>query len=71
MPKNSKNVINNNPKDLFNANNKINSILSKNLKSILKENKDNLPKNTHVLKEINCLIKKKVWIIINIYIINF
>ena len=71
MPKNSKNVINNNPKDLFNANNKINSILSKNLKSILKENKDNLPKNTHAPKENYCLIKKKVWIIINIYIINF
>ena len=30
-PKNSKEVLNNNPFDLYNANNKINSILSKNL----------------------------------------
>ena len=59
-PKNSKNVMNNNPKDLFNANNKINSILSKNLKSIFKENKDDLPKNTHVFKDLNCLIKKSM-----------
>ena len=59
-PKNSRNVINNNPKDIFNANNKINSILSKNLKSIFKENKDDLPKNTHVFKDLNCLIKKSM-----------
>ena len=52
--------MNNNPKDLFNANNKINSILSKNLKSIFKENKDDLPKNTHVFKDLNCLIKKSM-----------
>ena len=59
-PKNSKNFINNNPKDLFNANNKTNSILSKNLKSIFKENKDDLPKNTHIFNDLNFLIKKSM-----------
>jgi len=49
---------NNNPEDLFNANNKINTILSKNLKSIYKENKDDLSKDTPIFQNVNCLIRR-------------
>ena len=57
-PKNSKNSLNNNPKDLFNANNKINSILSKKLKSIYKESKNDLSNDNPLFDNVNSLIKK-------------
>ena len=57
--KNSKNLMmHNNPKEIFNANNKINSILSKNLKSIYNENKNNISSDNPLYKSVNCLIKK-------------
>ena len=55
---NSKQALNNNPKDIFNASNKINSILSKNLKSIYKENKDEKTKDFPLYKNVNYLINK-------------
>ena len=48
----------NNPKDIFNANNELNLILSKNLKSIYNETKNELIENTPIYNNVNCLIKK-------------
>ena len=68
--KNSKNLMmHNNPKEIFNANNKINSILSKNLKSIYNENKNNISSDNPLYKSVNCLIKKII-IVINFYIVQ-
>ena len=53
-----KKIVNNNPKDIYNASNKINSILSKNLKSIIHENKNEITKDKPLLENVNCLIKK-------------
>ena len=53
-----KKIINNNPKDIYNASNKINSIISKNLKSIIHENKNEITKDKPLLDNVNCLIKK-------------
>ena len=55
---NSKNVSNNNPKEIYNASNKINSILSKNLKSIYHENKNEMTKDTPLYENVKCLLKK-------------
>ena len=56
---NPKNVVNNNPKEIFKASNNINSILSKNLKSIYHENKDEIFKDNNPLFEnVSCLIQK-------------
>ena len=55
-----KKIVNNNPKDIYNASNKINSILSKNLKSIIHENKNEITKDKPLLENVNCLIKKIV-----------
>ena len=56
---NSKHALKSNPKDIFNASNKINSILSKNLKSIYAENRDDKKNNDIPLyKNVNSLIKK-------------
>ena len=49
---------NNNPKDIHDANNKINSILSKNLKSIYHETKSENPKEKPIFDNIKSLIKK-------------
>ena len=49
---------NNNPKELFNANKKINSILFKNLKTIYDENKNDIAKDTPIFDNVNCLIQK-------------
>ena len=48
---------NNNPKELFRANNNINSILFKNLKTIYNENKNDI-QNTPLFDNVNCLIQK-------------
>ena len=57
--KNSKNLLNENPKDIFKANNNINSIISKNLKSIYDENKDDINNdNNNLFENIHSLIKK-------------
>ena len=48
----------NNPKDIFKANNKINSILSKNLISIFKENQKDIANDIPLYENVNCLIKK-------------
>ena len=55
---NTKNLLNSNPKEIFNATNKINSILSKNLKSIYNENKNNISKDTPIYENVNNLIQK-------------
>ena len=49
---------NNNPKEIFNANNKVNLILSKYLKSIYKENENDISSDNPLYKNLNCLIKK-------------
>ena len=54
----TKKIVNNNPKDIYNASNKINSIISKNLKSIIHENKNEITKDKPLLDNVNCLIKK-------------
>ena len=57
--KNSKNLLNENPKDIFKANNNINSIISKNLKSIYDENKDDINNdNNNLFENVHSLIKK-------------
>ena len=56
--KNPKNIINNNPKEMFHASNHINSILSKNLTSIYHEHKDDIPKDNPLFENVNCLIQK-------------
>jgi len=56
--KNPKNIINNNPKEMFHASNHINSILSKNLISIYHEHKDDIPKDNPLFENVNCLIQK-------------
>ena len=53
-----KKIINNNPKDIFNASNKINSILSKNLKAIYHETKNENAKEKPLFNNIKSLIKK-------------
>ena len=53
----SKFLIDNNPADIINANNKINSILSKNLKSIYNENMNDISKDIPIYDIINHLIK--------------
>ena len=49
---------NNNPKDIFKANNHINSILTKNLNSIYQENKNDISKDNPLYENVNCLIQK-------------
>ena len=49
---------NDNPKELFQANKKINSILFKNLKTIYDENKNDIAKDTPIFDNVNCLIQK-------------
>ena len=56
--KNSRNLFSDILKDIFNANNNINSILSKNLKSIYNENKDIVGKNNCLYDNVNSLIRK-------------
>ena len=51
---------NNNPKEIFNANNKVNLILSKYLKTIYKENENDISSDNPLYKNLNCLIKKKL-----------
>ena len=63
-----KKIVNNNPKDIYNASNKINSILSKYLKSIYHENKNDLSKDKPLYESVNSLIKKNS--IINRYLFN-
>ena len=53
-----KKASNNDPKELFRANKKINSILFKNLKTIYDENKNDIPKDTPLFDNVNCLIQK-------------
>ena len=53
----SKFLLDNNPADIINANNKINSKLSKNLKSIYNENMNDISKNIPIYDNINHLIK--------------
>ena len=53
-----KNVFNNDPKELFHANKKINSILYRNLKTIYDENKNDIPKDNPIFDNVNCLIQK-------------
>ena len=57
---NSKNLLNlsYNPEDIFNANNEINSILSKNLKSIINENKNENAHDIPLFQNIDSLIQK-------------
>ena len=55
---NTKNISNNNPKDLFTASNKINSILSKNLNAIYQENKNENAGDTPLYENVNYLIQK-------------
>ena len=56
---NSRNLINQTPKDIYNANNNINSILSKNLESIYNENKnDELNQDSPLFENVDSLIKK-------------
>ena len=56
--KNSKNIMNNNPNELFKAGNNINSILSKNLKSIYKENMNERNQDVPLFENVNSLIQK-------------
>ena len=65
----AKNAPNNNPKEIFDANNNVNSILLNNLKTIYNENKND-SKHLHLYKNLDNLLKK-VKIQINIYIIKF
>ena len=55
---NPKQALNSNPKDIFKANNKINSILSKNLKSIYEEVRVEKNMDQPLYKNVNSLIKK-------------
>ena len=55
---NPKQALNSNPKDIFNANNKINSILSKNLKSIYEEVRVEKNMDQPLYKNVNSIIKK-------------
>ena len=50
--------MNNNPKELYKASNKINSILSKNLRSIYNENKNDINQDNPLFENVNCLIQK-------------
>ena len=70
---NPKKVLNNNPKELVNATNKINFILSKNLKSIYNENKNDISEDNPIYDNVNCLIKKNNYKNRDLYnkIINF
>ena len=61
----SKFLIDNNQEDIIDANNKINSILSKNLKSIYNENKNEISMDTPVYDNVNCLIKNNKKHLIN------
>ena len=56
--KNSKNIMNNNPNELFAASNNINSILTKNLKSIYKEHMNEINHDAPLYENVNCLIQK-------------
>ena len=56
--KNQKNIMNNNPNELFEASNNINSILSRNLKSIYKENMNERNQDVPLFANVNCLIQK-------------
>ena len=56
--KNQKNIMNNNPNELFKASNNINSILSRNLKSIYKENMNERNQDVPLFANVNCLIQK-------------
>ena len=56
--KNSRNLLSDNLKDIFNANNNINSTPPKNLKSIYNENKDINKKNNCLYENANSLIRK-------------
>ena len=53
-----KKIINYNPKDIFNASNKINSILSKNLKAIYHETKNEITNEKPLFNNVKSLIKK-------------
>ena len=55
---NPKNTLNQNQKEIFNATNNINSILSKNLKSLFQENKNDISKDIPLYQNVDCLIKK-------------
>ena len=55
---NAKKNMNNNPRELFKASNKINSILSKNLKSIFNENKNEINQDIPLYENVNCMIQK-------------
>ena len=54
----SKKLFKNNPKDIFNANNNINSILSKNLKSIFIENENEINRDVPLFENVNCLVQR-------------
>ena len=57
-PKNNKkNSLDNNPKDIYNANNELNLILSKNLKSIYNEDQKENVKDAPLFENVNFLIK--------------
>ena len=55
---NLKKNMNNNPRELFKASNKINSILSKNLKSIFNENKNEINQDIPLYENVNCMIQR-------------
>ena len=55
---NPKNTLNQNQKEIFNATNNINSILSKNLKSLFQENKNDISQDIPLYQNVDCLIKK-------------
>ena len=57
-PKKNYKSMNDNPMDIFNANNDLNSILSKNLKSIYNEQKDDKDIDNPLFENVNSLIKK-------------
>ena len=54
--KGRKNALDNNPKDIFNANNALNLILSKNLKTIYDENKSDISRDAPIYENVNYLI---------------
>lgn len=54
--KGRKNALDNNPKDMFNANNALNLILSKNLKTIYDENKSDISRDAPIYENVNYLI---------------
>ena len=55
---NLKKNLNNNPRELYKASNKINSILSKNLKSIFNENKNEINQDIPLYENVNCMIQR-------------